>query len=204
MPQQAGGVGMGATGLAVGLLAVFVPVGGVLAVGLVCCTPVPLFGRLRGANCPVWPVGVGRWSVGRVPVPPVGGLPLTGATGLAVGLFLFSHIQFVFVGGGGTIPNVGRWPVGLFQLPVGWVGLFLFLCWPSEVGGGWLAVWRVPVPCVGQTGAGLVCCTPVPCWPSVGVLFDVGEYFCNQLGGVCAVGIVKVQIRIIFDVCPVQ
>jgi len=145
-----------------GLLAVFVPVGGVLAVGLVCCTPVPLFGRLRGVNCPVWPVGVGRWSVGRVPVPPVGGLPLTGATGLAVGLFLFSHIQFVFVGGGGTIPNVGRWPVGLFQLPVGWVGLFLFLCWPSEVGGGWLAVWRVPVPCVGQTGAGLVCCTPVP------------------------------------------
>jgi len=163
------------------------------------------FGRWVGMlypRAPVWPsegrklprlvCWVGRWSVGRVPVPPVGGLPLTGATGLAVGLFLFSHIQFVFVGGGGTIPNVGRWPVGLFQLPVGWVGLFLFLCWPSEVGGGWLAVWRVHVPCVGQTGAGLVCCTPVPCWPSVGVLFDVGEYFLNNLGGVCAKCIIVV------------
>ena len=130
----------------------FVHVGGVWAVGLILLYPVPLFGRLRGANYPVWSVGVGRWSVGRVPVPCVGGLPLAGATGLAVGLFLFSHIQFVFVGGGGTIPNVGRWPVCLFQLPVGWVGLFLFPCWPSEVGGGWFAVWRVPVPCVGQTG----------------------------------------------------
>jgi len=153
------------------------PVGYGGGVGLLACAPVP-----------VPPVGgrstVGRWSVPVDLWPSVGLLAVGGHPWAVCALFLFlCHI----VAGGST--RAPCWPVPVGGLPVG-------LPYPQ--------ILRFSCPVTAKQGAGRSSVPLCPCWRSMGELFDVCQYLFHEVGGVCPVGIIIIQISVKIDFCPCQ
>ena len=160
-------------------------------------------------------------------MPPVGGHPCPkqgGAGWSSVGghpLAVGHPYPCADVGGGGW-PLVGLWVclfLFLFHIVGGWghaprVGLFLWAVCPlvcqyprAPVWGGLVIRWPFGLflcPVTAKQGAGRSSVPLCPCWRPVGGLFNVGNYFINNLCGVNPVCIIKIQISVIFDVCPRQ